>query len=184
MGINSGKLKVYTGSMYAGKSTALLNDIEKAKKAGLKVVVIKPSQDNRYSESEVVTHDGVKFPCISLSDPIELVTLEEVINADMVGFDEVQFFSEDIVKIVKRLAYKKMVVCAGLDMDYLGEPFIITTNLMGIADDVYKFHGICAKCGMYGYGSYRRVYSQERVLVGGSEAYQCLCRKCFREVTD
>ena len=45
-------------------------------------------------------------------------------NYDVIGIDEVQFFDRSIVKVCKILAYKKKrVIAAGLDTDYLGQPF-------------------------------------------------------------
>ena len=55
------------GPMYAGKSTALLQQVRKDTEAGFKVLLIKPSLDTRYtSDSSVVTHSGQQLPCLSL----------------------------------------------------------------------------------------------------------------------
>ena len=42
----------------------------------------------------------------------------------VVAIDEIQFFSEDVIKVVSKLARRGCrVICAGLDQDYMGNPF-------------------------------------------------------------
>ena len=48
-----------------------------------------------------------------------------------------------------------------------------------IADDVYKVHAICVKCGHLANYSYRLVDNDKRVLLGEKNEYQPLCRRCY-----
>ena len=59
-------LTVNTGSMFSGKSTLLISQGEKHAKAGQRVLFVKPAIDSRYSESEVVTHGGLRVQALSL----------------------------------------------------------------------------------------------------------------------
>ena len=64
------------------------------------------------------------------------------------AIDEVQFFDEEIVEVISRLARRGCrVICAGLDQDYKGNPFGHMPHLLAIADEVMKVHAICTVCG-------------------------------------
>ena len=54
--INIGTIEVITGPMFAGKSEELLRRINRLKYAKKKFLVFKPTIDDRYSETEVVSH--------------------------------------------------------------------------------------------------------------------------------
>ena len=60
------KIKVFTGTMFSGKTTALINEIERHKLAGFEYLLVKPSLDNRYSESQVVNHNGIELKAVNV----------------------------------------------------------------------------------------------------------------------
>ena len=51
-----GSIEMITGPMFAGKSEELLRRINRLKYAKKNFLVFKPQIDNRYSETEVVSH--------------------------------------------------------------------------------------------------------------------------------
>ena len=71
------------------------------------------------------------------------------------------------------------MIVAGLDMDFRRVPFGPMPALLAIADDVYKVHAICVKCGHLANYSYRLVDNDKRVLLGEKNEYQPLCRRCY-----
>jgi thymidine kinase len=73
------------------------------------------------------------------------------------------------------------VIVAGLDMDYLGNPFGQMPNLLARADYITKLHAICMKCGNIANISYRKTTQEEQVLLGEKETYEPRCRKCANE---
>lgn len=171
-------LTVHCGSMYSGKTSALIEDVKRFAIAGFKVVVYKPALDGRYSKTEVVTHDGKKIPAV-ISKGLNFLNVDEF---DIIGIDEVQFFDFGVVNIIDELlAAGKTVVVAGLDMDYTGKPFEVTAYLMAKADKVVKHKGVCILCGAEGTFSLRTSEDNERIAVGGTEKYICTCRQCFHD---
>ena len=87
-----------------------------------------------------------------------------------------------IVDVCTQLANKGIrVIVAGLDMDYKGVPFGPMPALLAIAEDVYKTHAICVRCGNLAYVSHRLVESDKRVLLGETEKYEPLCRACYEK---
>lgn len=173
-----GCIEVVCGSMFSGKTEELIRRMKRAQFAKQKVEIFKPAIDVRYSEVEVVSHNHNAI----LSTPVEssssiLLLAEDV---EVVGVDEAQFFDEGIVDVVRELAAKGIrVIVAGLDMDYKGEPFGPMPALMAIADDVFKAHAICVRCGNLATFSHRTVASERQVLLGETEKYEPLCRECY-----
>ena len=59
-----------------------------------------------------------------------------------------QFFDAGIIEVCEQLALSgKRVIAAGLDMDYLGNPFGPVPQLLAVADYITKLHAICVHCG-------------------------------------
>ena len=71
------------------------------------------------------------------------------------------------------------VILAGLDQDYLGQPFEPVPQLLAVAEYITKTRAICVRCGQPALRSQRITMSTERVVVGAGEAYEPRCRACF-----
>jgi thymidine kinase len=97
-----------------------------------------------------------------------------------VGIDEAQFFDEAIADVCDTLAFRGIrVIVAGLDMDYLGNPFGQMPALLAKADYITKLHAICQQCGSMANYSYRKVATDGQVLLGATDTYEPRCRKCY-----
>ena len=100
----------------------------------------------------------------------------------VVGIDEAQFFDDSLIKVVQTLANRGVrVIVAGLDTDYLGQPFGPMPALMAIAEEVQKVHAICVKCGNLANHSHRLTKDQNLVVLGEKDVYEPLCRDCFNK---
>ena len=99
-------------------------------------------------------------------------TKEVVIN--------VHYFSDQIIEVCNLLANKGVrVIVAGLDMDYSGKPFGPMPFLMAIAEQVTKVHAICNETGEPALYSYRKVESNETIMIGEKKEYIPLSRKAY-----
>ena len=63
----TGEIHLILGPMFAGKTTALLKRVAQEEAKGLAVALVKSSKDGRYSEDEIVSHDGTKRRCDSVT---------------------------------------------------------------------------------------------------------------------
>lgn len=178
------KLVVNAGGMFASKSTALIAQGRRHLLAGHDVVFIKPDIDNRYSENEIVTHDGQRVEAMKI-DKDSGFTFHEMLRlstADVILIDEVQFFGSWIIKTIKDLLSKgKVVYVSGLDMDYKGEPFQVTMYLMGIAHEVIKYHAVCSDCGDDAYVTAKTSGSNNRIEIGSKDMYKPVCITCYKK---
>lgn len=178
-----GWIEVICGGMFSGKTEELIRRAKRAQIAGQHVVTVKPEVDTRYDWQDVVSHDETTLPGIVASTADQIVLLAG--NARVVCIDEVQFFDNRILEAANTLANGgKRVIIAGLDMDYMGKPFEPMPQLLAVAEYVTKLHAICAESGMIANYSQRIVESENRILLGESEAYEPRARHCFRPPVD
>lgn len=169
---------IYTGCMFAGKTTALVNEYVKAEKEGANVICVKPALDTRYGIDEIVTHDGVKVPAKPIGNLQDLKGL----TADIILVDEVQFFPIGITSIIQKwLREGRTVIAAGLDLDYRGLPFENMERLLPYATDVFKLMATCDLCGDVAKRSIRTSGSTNVVELGASDKYKAVCLRCFNE---
>jgi thymidine kinase len=177
---NRGSIEVITGSMFSGKTEELIRRLRRARFAGLKVEIFKPSLDKRYSETRVVSHDETSIHSTPVDSPSSILLLAT--GVDVVGIDEAQFFDDSIVEVCSALADKGIrIVVAGLDMDFARKPFGPMPNLLAIAEYITKVHAICMRCGNLAHYSYRKSADEKIVLLGEKDIYEPLCRSCYNE---
>ena len=175
-----GSIEVITGSMFSGKTEELIRRLRRAQYAGLKVEIFKPSLDNRYSETLVVSHDDNSIHSTVVDNPSSILLLAG--GVDVVGIDEAQFFDLSLTGVCNQLADEGIrIIVAGLDMDFLGKPFGPIPALLATSEYITKVHAICMRCGNLAQYSYRKSDESSIVLVGEKNLYEPLCRKCFRE---
>lgn len=147
-------------------------------------MIFKPTIDNRYSLSEVVSHNKRKVQAINIASSKEIMSyITDDIEAVII--DEVQFFDEDVLEISRSLADQGLrVICAGLDCDFRGNPFPVVANLLAMAESITKLTAICVCCGNEATMTQRIIngkparYSDPTILVGEKESYEPRCRKC------
>jgi thymidine kinase len=174
-----GWIEVIAGSMFSGKSEELIRRLRRAKIARQKVQVFKPEIDSRYSEDHIVSHSDIRHESSNVRDVAELL-LKLDPDTEVIGIDEGQFFGNELVEVANELAGRGLrVIIAGLDQDYLGQPWEPMPQLLAIAEYITKTHAICMKCGQPANYSQRTFESEERVAVGASGMYEARCRRCF-----
>jgi thymidine kinase len=186
---NMGWVEVICGSMFSGKTEELIRRVRRAQIAKQKVQIFKPFLDDRYSKEHVTSHSELKVDAQNIHDPEEILTLLED-NTRIVAVDEAQFLTPAIVDICHRLANRGLrVIVAGLDLDYLGNPFGPMPLLMATAEFVTKMSAICTNCGNPASRTQRKPATPqasregEQVLVGAGDIYEARCRRCYEPPT-
>ena len=179
-----GRIEVVCGSMFSGKTEELIRRLRRAQIAKQKVQVFKPVIDNRYHGEKVTSHNGAAFQAQPVQGAEDILAQLDP-DTTVVAIDEVQFFEASIVETCEILADQgKRVICAGLDMDFRGEPFGPMPALVARSELVDKLHAICVICGEEASRTQRLIdgraaaYDDPVVLVGAAEVYQARCRRC------
>lgn len=176
----SGWIEVICGSMFSGKTEELIRRLRRAKFANQRVEIFKPRLDVRYSAEDVVSHDAHAIRCTPVDSPGNILLMAS--EVDVVGIDEAQFFDPTIVDVCRQLADGGVrVIVAGLDMDFMGQPFGPMPQLMAIAEYVTKVHAVCVRCGNLAHNSHRLAADEQLVMLGEKDTYEPICRHCYNK---
>ncbi|MBX9768164.1 MAG: thymidine kinase [Bdellovibrionales bacterium] len=176
---SAGWVEVIVGSMFSGKTEELIRRLRRAQFAKQRIQVFKPGLDDRYSVTHVTSHSQEQIESLVVKNAKDI--LEHLSDTTrVVGIDEGQFFGEDIVDVVTKIANRGLrVIVAGLDTDWKGRPFHPMPQLMAVAEHVSKQHAICVSCGSPASRTQRLVDAQFDILVGAGDSYEARCRACF-----
>lgn len=175
-----GWIEVISGPMFSGKSEELIRRLTRYQIAQVPLQVFKPALDNRYADTEVVSHSRLKIEAtpVASSDDI-LAAVED--RTIVVGVDEGQFFDAGLIDVCSKLAeVGKKIIVAGLDLDYLGRPFGPIPDLILRAEYVTKSLAVCHSCGGPGMYTQRLVEADDLVVLGADDSYEARCRLCYR----
>lgn len=179
-----GWIEAIVGPMFAGKTEELIRRCRRMDYAHKNYMVFKPVIDNRYSYTDVVSHNKKSVHAYAIRNGSELRSLLKP-ETQAIVIDEVQFFDEGFFKDIYDLAnlgYR--VICGGLDTDFRGEPFGIIGSILAVAEDVMKITAICVCCGEEATKTQRIIngrpayYDDPIILVGEKESYEARCRCC------
>jgi thymidine kinase len=175
-----GELHIISGSMFSGKTTELLNLINKSNN----YIVINHSLDDRYSSNNVIySHNGKSINCYKLSIISSIFDTDEFKTSSTIFIDEAQFFSnlkKDVIKIVEE--YNKTVYIAGLLIDFNREQFGELLDLIPFADTFTLKKSNCSICQQKFNSSLTNTYSykftktDDIICIGTNKDYTSLCR--------
>ncbi len=184
-----GSLTLIIGPMFSGKTSELIRLANRYKNIDKKILAINHQINTRYNTNEICSHDKIIFPnSLSLEKLSLLLTddgyIKRVMEADVIIVEESQFFNktrDTILHLVEK--QNKHVICAGLDGDYLREPFGDILTLIPIADKVMKLYALCKLCNngtkaLFSKKIEKTVIHQQ-IIVGESDKFIPVCRKCF-----
>ena len=173
-----GWIEVICGSMFSGKTEELIRRLRRSQFAKQKIQIFKPTLDSRYDTEMITSHDQNQIHSTSVPAAANIRILAD--GCDVVGIDEAQFFDDEIVSVCNQIANKGIrVIVAGLDMDYLGNPFGPIPNLMATAEYVTKVHAVCKKSGNIANYSFRKNKKTDIVVIGEKDKYEPLSRAVF-----
>jgi thymidine kinase len=108
----------------------------------------------------------------------------------LIAIDEIQFFEPklDVFQTIRKLLENGYdVVIAGLALNFRGEPFGATLQLIGLCDDAHNVLSLssrCSKCGKEALLPQRLIdgkpapYNSDEIKVGGQESYEARCYEC------
>jgi thymidine kinase len=120
---------------------------------------------------------------VAVSKPEDIPGLAD--GYDVIGIDEVQFFTSQIVFVIDVLVARgTRVVAAGLDQDFRGRPFGSLPELLCRAELVDKLQAVCHRCGGPATMTQRLVDGYPApadgatIVVGALDSYEARCRTC------
>ena len=161
--------------MFSGKTEELIRRIKNSNKS---YKVFKPVTDTRNKQNKIESHSNIKIDATTIKNINEVLVFKN--KFDIIGIDEAQFFSYDIIDVCNTIANSgSRVIVAGLDMDYSGKPFGPMPFLMAIAEKVTKVHATCSETGEPALYSFRKTNDKETIMIGEKNEYKPLSRRAF-----
>ena len=190
----SGYLELFIGPMYSGKTSKILEIYEQCKFCNISIAVLNHSDDTRYHESMLSTHDQRMIPCIqtkNIMDVWDYKKIDELYNeksaqhlqlrnAEVILINEGQFFDDLFVCVESMIKENKRVYIAGLDGDFERKKFGQILDLIPLSNMVTKLTSLCSICkdGTPGIFS-KRITNEKQQMLIGSANYVPVCRNCY-----
>ena len=155
---------------------------------GMKVLLLKPSVDNRDGATIIKSRIGLSAEAVTVPPMQNLYDLykEKFTNCNVIIVDECQFLTPNQVDELSQIVidYNVPVLCFGLATDFLTHLFPGSRRLFEIAESISEIKSVC-RCGakatvnarMDDFGNI--VYRGEQVVLGGNDRYVAMCRKCW-----
>ncbi len=136
-----GKLIVFYGPMFSGKSNHLIETIDHSNK---KKLIFKPKLDTR--SINIRSRTGKELPTINIDNSFEILNfIDDKIKE--VYIDEINFFDDNLINVVNDLLENYIdVYVSGLDRDYKQDQFNITRELIDMSDFPVQLYARCHKC--------------------------------------
>src|SRR5271154_7137650 len=98
-----GWIEVVCGPTFSGKSEELIRRLRRAEIARQRVQIFKPAMDNRYSDTEIVSHSDLRIKSEVVGSARDI--MERVApRTEVIGMDEANFLGLDLPDVASRLA--------------------------------------------------------------------------------
>ncbi|REJ31902.1 MAG: thymidine kinase [Bacillota bacterium] len=178
-------LHVIAGCMYSGKSEELIRILSLWKHTGIDIEVYTHGSSVQTGDGFLKSRAGTRFPAQLISSLREIKWRRNG-GQRIIAIDEAQFFDEAEAPIIAALADRALVIVAGLDTDFRGEPFQLMAAVLAMADSVTKLSAVCARCKTPGATFTQRLingkpapYESPRFMPGDADLYEPRCRRCY-----
>jgi len=167
---------IFTGPMFGSKTTRLLAMLDRYHYQNKKIVAFKPVMDDRYSNIEICTHSGGKFPAVGVNSARDVVKyLEEDTPVDVIAVDEA-FMVDGIADVLLSQFRKgRTIIVSSLQLSASGNVFEEVRDMMPWATKIEICPAVCPVTGRDAYYTHRTVEGLEEIAVGGSEMYEPRC---------
>src|ERR1041385_2459482 len=126
-----GSIEVICGSMFSGKTEELIRRLRRAQIARLKVEIFKPRTDNRFHDSDIVSHDANSIHSTPVDNSSAILLLGS--DVQVVGIDEAHFLSEhrpNVCNILPNRGLRVIVATLGKYIANIGQFFIKKLGLV------------------------------------------------------
>lgn len=179
---NCGFLELVIGPMFSGKTLFLINKFNELNDKGESVLVINHNLDTRYSDTNIVAHNGKCMPISIMTEKLMDIKIDALKSKNIL-INEGQFFKDLIDFTNKLLTINKNIYISGLDGDFKQKKFGQILDLIPICDKVTKLNANCSLClkkdmKRNAIFSHRIIENKNTVLIGSNESYIPICRKC------
>lgn len=178
------KLTFLYSSMNSGKSLSILTRNYALTQKGFNTVLIKPKVDDR--STKITTRLGIEGDCIIIDTdelPSKKILKSSDQKPDFVMVDEAQFLSKEQVWDLANLCdnWDINIYCYGLKLDWKGNFFTGSEELMKIADELIPIENFCKENkGALAFFHIKKGGSDNPVETGYEDLYDTVSRKVWK----
>ena len=182
------KLYFKYGAMGSSKTAQALITKFNYEERGMRVLLIKPSIDDRDGVDVVRSRIGLEEKAYIVSSHTDIYSVfESDTNYHAIIADECQFFTSAQIDQLRSIVdnFDIPVLCFGLRTDFLTHLFEGSKRLFEVADSISEVKTICS-CGNKAIvnaridGSGHVVTQGGQILIGGNDSYVAMCHKCWK----
>lgn len=180
------KLYFRYGAMGSAKTMNLLAVANNYEQQGKRVILIKPSIDDRFGADMIRSRTGLERKadiCVAADTQIPLDTLAGV---SCILVDECQFLSEYVVHQLRNITVDLdiPVICYGLRTNFKTRLFEGAKRLMEVADAIEEVKTTCAFCNRKAVFNIKLRHGNActtgtEIELGAEDLYQPTCCRCF-----
>ncbi len=168
---------IFTGPMFGSKTTRLLASLDRYVYQNKNIVAFKPVMDSRYSDVEICTHSGGRFPAQGVSSGLDVLHFlsETNVDYDVIAVDEA-FMIDGIATVLLDLYRKgKTIIVSSLQLSASGNVFEEVRDIMPWATKIEICPAVCPITGRDAYYTHRKVSGLNEIEVGGADMYEPRC---------
>ena len=180
------KLYFRYGAMGSAKTMNLLAVAHNYEQQGKRVILIKPSIDDRFGADMIRSRTGLERKadiCVAADTQIPLDTLAGV---SCILVDECQFLSEYVVHQLRNITVDLdiPVICYGLRTNFKTRLFEGAKRLIEVADAIEEVKTTCAFCNRKAVFNIKLRHGNActtgtEIELGAEDLYQPTCCRCF-----
>jgi thymidine kinase len=177
-------LEIVLGPMFAGKSSYILSSLRRYEAIGWPVLSITSALDTRYESDAIHSHNHERHSALSANLLLPILEMDTFADARLIVIEEAQFF-KDLYKFVEYAVdtCNKDVLVVGLDGDSERRPFGRIAEIIPLSDKITKLTAMCKRCANGSPAIFtHRKDSDTAVIKVGTDTYEALCRKHYKEL--
>jgi thymidine kinase len=178
LGMQTPFFKMYIGPMFGSKTTHLLADVDKLTRKGKIVKAFKPSKDTRYSESEILSHNGASCPATNITNGYDILNSVASNLVHVVAVDEafmVKGCADALIKLY--LESHISIIVSSIQLDANLHPFHEIKEMLPWATSIKICEAICTECDNDAFFTKANVQINKDPVLGGAETYSPKCLK-------
>lgn len=182
------KLYFRHGTVGSAKTLNLLAVAHNYRQQNKRVLLIKPSLDTRFGESQIRSRAGLNCEADLLVHADTRLDDADFRDLQCVLVDEAQFVSPSVIDQLRRITLELQVpvICYGLRTDFRGDLFAGAKRLFELADSIEEVKTTCAFCNRKAIFNLKHsngvaTVSGPSIDLGAEEKYFPACHRCYTE---
>ena len=185
------KLYFRYGAMGSAKTLNLLAVAHNYRAQNKKVLLLKPSLDDRFGKAHIKSRAGLSAEADHLIDSDFALTSSMLEMVSCVLVDEAQFLSPPFVDHLHQIArdWCVPIICYGLRTDFRQKLFPGSQRLLELADSIEEIKSTCHYCNKKAIFNLRLgpdgrgVTEGRQIELGIEDKYLPTCSSCYRDKT-